>query len=121
MTEKLNVGLIVTLSGRWPRELPIRRHKEYTAWARETLTDMNLIEDCELEKLHGLRAVTLNCVKFDSHHSHFSLHEVLDFFAKVGAQDSYITHISHLLPPHAKFEEILPDGVHPAYDGLIIE
>ena len=85
------------------------------------LTDMNLIEDCELEKLHGLRAVTLNCVKFDSHHSHFSLHEVLDFFAKVGAQDSYITHISHLLPPHAKFEEILPDGVHPAYDGLIIE
>ena len=43
MTEKLNVGLIVTLSGRWPRELPIRRHKEYTAWARETLTGMNLV------------------------------------------------------------------------------
>ena len=41
--EKLNVGLIVTLSGRWPRELPIRRHAEYTAWAKETLTDMNLV------------------------------------------------------------------------------
>ena len=43
MAEKLNVGLIVTLSGRWPRELPIRRHQEYTAWAKETLTDMNLV------------------------------------------------------------------------------
>ena len=43
MAEKLNVGLIVTLSGRWPRELPIRRHQEYTAWAKETLRDMNLV------------------------------------------------------------------------------
>ncbi len=43
MAEKLNVGLIVTLSGRWPRELPVKRHAEYTAWARETLRDMNLV------------------------------------------------------------------------------
>ena len=31
------------------------------------LTDMNLIEDEEFEKLHGLRAVTLNCVKPGPH------------------------------------------------------
>ena len=43
MTEKLNVGLIVTLSGRWPRELPEQRHKEYTRWAEETLTNVELI------------------------------------------------------------------------------
>ena len=85
------------------------------------LTDMNLLEDCEFEKLKGLRAVTMNCVKFDSHHAHFSLHEVLDFFERVGARESYITHISHILPPHELFDKILPDGVHPAYDGLIIE
>ena len=85
------------------------------------LTDMNLIEDCELDKLKGLKAVTMNCVKFDSHHSHFSLHEVLEFFARVGAEESYITHLSHLLPRHELFEKILPDHVHPAYDGLIIE
>lgn len=41
--EKLNVGLIVTLSGRWPRELPQRRLAEYTAWAREQLAGVNLI------------------------------------------------------------------------------
>ncbi|MBQ9462464.1 MAG: MBL fold metallo-hydrolase [Bacteroidales bacterium] len=84
------------------------------------LTDMNLIDDCETAKLKGLRAVTINCVKPGPHHSHFSLDEALEFFEKVGAEESYITHLSHLLPPHAEFEKQLPPHVHPAYDGLII-
>ena len=84
------------------------------------LTDMNLIEDEEFEKLRGLRAVTINCVKRTPHHSHFSLDEALGFFERVGAADSYITHISHLLPPHAAFEAELPKGVHLACDGLTI-
>lgn len=85
------------------------------------LTDMNHIDDIELEKLKGLKAVTLNCVKKSSHFSHFSLAEVLEFFAKVGAKDSYITHISHLLPKYVDLAAELPEGVHPAYDGLIIK
>lgn len=84
------------------------------------LTDMNLIEDSEFEKLRGLDAVTLNCVKIASHRSHFSLQECLDFFRKVGAETSYITHMSHLLPCHEEFDRMLPDNVHPAYDGLVI-
>lgn len=84
------------------------------------LTDMNLIEDEEFEKLKGLDAVTLNCVKIASHRSHFSLQECLDFFEKVGAKTSYITHLSHLLPRHEEFDKMLPDNVHPAYDGLVI-
>jgi phosphoribosyl 1,2-cyclic phosphate phosphodiesterase len=85
------------------------------------ITDVNLIEDAEFEKLQGLKAITVNCVKFDSHHSHFSLHEALEFFERVGAKQSYITHLSHMLPPHELFEKILPEGVKPAYDGMIIE
>ena len=85
------------------------------------LTDMNLIEDEEFEKLCGLRAVTINCVKPGPHHSHFSLDECLEFFERVGAEESYITHLSHLLPPHGEFEKQLPPHVHPAYDGLIIQ
>ena len=42
MAERLHVGLIVTLSGRWPRELPEKRLVEYTAWAQATLSDMHL-------------------------------------------------------------------------------
>ena len=85
------------------------------------LTDMNLIEDAEFEKLKGLEAVTINCVKPGPHHSHFSLPEALAFFERVGAKRSYITHLSHLLPCHEEFARMLPNGVFPAYDGLVIE
>ncbi|MCR4865187.1 MAG: hypothetical protein K5850_08540, partial [Bacteroidales bacterium] len=84
------------------------------------ITDMNLIEDAELEKLHNLDAVTVNCVKRGPHFSHFSLAEALEFFEKVGAKESYITHISHLLPAYEDFEKELPPHVHLAYDGLTI-
>lgn len=85
------------------------------------LTDMNLIDDEEIAKLKGVKAVTINCVKRGGHHSHFSLQEALDFFAKVGAEDSYITHLSHMLPRHELLEAELPEHVHVAYDGLVLE
>lgn len=85
------------------------------------LTDMNLIEEPEFEKLKGLDAVTINCVKVGTHRSHFSLQEALDFFEKVGAKQSYITHMSHLLPVHGDFERMLPENVYPAYDGLVLD
>ncbi|MFI3169827.1 MAG: fucose isomerase [Faecalibacterium sp.] len=44
MKEKLNVGFITTVSGRWPREVPNKRLAAYGAWLNETLgDDYNLI------------------------------------------------------------------------------
>lgn len=85
------------------------------------ITDFNLIEDGEFEKLKGLKYVTVNCVKKAPHFSHFSLDEALAFFERVGAVESFITHMSHQLPRHADFDEELPPHVHPAYDGLVLE
>lgn len=84
------------------------------------LTDMNNIEEESYEKLSGVKVVTINCVKIGPHFSHFSLPEALAFFERVGAERSYITHISHLLPKYTELDSILPEGVHPAYDGLTI-
>jgi len=85
------------------------------------LTDMNLLEDSQIEKLQGLDAVTLNCVKIGEHRSHFSLQECLNLFEKIGARESYITHLSHLLPTCEEFDKMLPCNVHPAYDGLVLD
>ena len=87
------------------------------------MTDLKLIEDKEIEKLQGLDCVTVNCVKRSSHHSHFSLQEAVDFFRKVGAKRSYLTHISHLLPSHEELEaelQSIDKSFHVAYDGLEI-
>lgn len=88
------------------------------------ITDFNLIDDCEFEKLQGLDHVTINCVKRTPHYSHFSLDEALAFFDRVGARHSWLTHISHLLPGYAELDAELKAynptyGV--AYDGLVIE
>ena len=86
------------------------------------LTDIKMLDgDAEMEKLRGVEYVTLGCVKVGDHHSHPSLQETLDFFEKVGARESYITHLSHQLPRHEEFAAMLPSHVHPAWDGLVLE
>ena len=37
MKKALNVGFVVTLSGRWPREMPEKRLQEYGGWAESNL------------------------------------------------------------------------------------
>ena len=85
------------------------------------LTDIKMLDsEAEFEKLKGVEYVTLGCVKIGDHHSHPSLQETLDFFERVGARESYITHLSHQLPRHEEFAAMLPPHVHPAWDGLVI-
>lgn len=42
MKRKLRVGVAVSCSGRWPRELPERRLKIYGKWCRESLQDADV-------------------------------------------------------------------------------
>ena len=37
MKHRLNVGFVVTLSGRWPRQLPERRLADYGDWLKKNL------------------------------------------------------------------------------------
>ena len=40
---RLNVGLITTVSGRWPKELPANRNEEYTKWLARNVPIINII------------------------------------------------------------------------------
>ena len=44
--------------------------------------------------------------------------EALEFAAEIGAERTYLTHISHKLGLHLDVAQILPAGVFMAYDGL---
>lgn len=85
------------------------------------LTDGSSIADSEIEKLKGVKLLVINTVKLTSHISHFSLPEALEVIRKVGAEQSYLTHLSHMLPVHAELEKLLPGNVHAAYDLLEVE
>jgi len=85
------------------------------------ITDMSSIPEEEYAKLQGLRHLTLNTVGYKHHHSHFSLEEAEAIAARVGAEHTWLTHLSHTFPKHEEFSKVLPDGILPAYDGLVIE
>ncbi len=84
-------------------------------------TDMNHIPEEEFSKLKDLEHFIINTVREGRHISHFSLEEALEVICKVGARHSWITHLSHQLPVYEKLAGKLPNGILPAYDGLIIE
>lgn len=93
------------------------------------ITDMSSIPESEFSKLHGLRHVTLNTVSYNKHHSHFSLDEALDIADRIGAEHTWLTHLSMSFPPYEQFarqlrrlcrDRHIHSDVLPAYDGLTI-
>ncbi len=85
------------------------------------ITDANRIEDQEIEKIKGCDVLVLNALRREHHISHFTLQEAIDMSKRVGAKQTYFTHISHQLGFHDDVENELPDNIHLAYDGLEIE
>ena len=84
------------------------------------ITDMSSLPESELSKLRGLRHLTLNTVGYHPHHSHFSLEEAIEIAGRIGAEHTWLTHLSHTFPRHEEFCRQLPGNIQPAYDGLEI-
>ncbi len=84
------------------------------------LTDVKTINSEEIEKIKGVKVLVINALREESHHSHLSLQEALDFVTLVQPEKAYLTHISHLLGFHDEVEKKLPSNVFLAYDNLEI-
>ena len=84
-------------------------------------TDMNHIPDEEYEKLQNLDHFIINCVRRGSHISHYSLEQAIEVAHKVGAKHSWLTHLSHQLPCYEDLKKELPEGILPAFDGLVLD
>ena len=82
---------------------------------------MNYIPEEEFEKLQGLDHFIINCVKYGKHMSHYSIEEAVEVANKVGARQTWLTHLSHQLPPHATLAASLPPHIQPAHDGLVLD
>jgi phosphoribosyl 1,2-cyclic phosphate phosphodiesterase len=85
------------------------------------ITDANVIPEEEFEKLHGLEVLVLNALRREKHPSHFTLEEAIDIAKRVGAQQTWFTHISHQLGLHEDVNKELPETMFLAYDGLTLE
>lgn len=84
------------------------------------LTDMNKIEDDEIQKLMGVKILVINALRILPHPSHFNLEGALKVISKVNPEKAYLTHISSLLGFHDEVQQKLPKNVYLAYDNLQI-
>ena len=82
------------------------------------ITDAKTISPEEKLKIKGSKILVINALQREKHISHFTLDEALEFAAEIGAERTYLTHISHKLGLHFDVAQILPVGVFMAYDGL---
>lgn len=85
------------------------------------LTDVNFIEETELEKLKNLDVLILNALRKEEHISHYSLYQALEIIEMLKPKKAYLTHISHQMGFYTEVLKELPQNVELAYDGLMIE
>lgn len=85
------------------------------------LTDFNSIDDSEAAKLKGVEVLVVNALRYEKHISHFNVAEAINLSRRVGAQKTYLTHMSHQIGLYEKACYNLPSGVEFAWDGLKID
>lgn len=85
------------------------------------LTDFNLIEDSELEKLLGIEILVICALRKTSHISHLNLDGAKELIGKIAPVKSYLTHMSHEMGKHSVLLKELPSNIEPGYDGLVID
>ncbi len=84
------------------------------------ITDAKTISEEEKEKIKGSKILVLNALRREDHISHFTLAEAITLAQEIGAEQTYLTHISHQLGLHTEVEAELPEGVFLAYDSLTL-
>ncbi|MBN2166827.1 MAG: MBL fold metallo-hydrolase [Marinilabiliaceae bacterium] len=85
------------------------------------ITDASRIEQVEKEKMKGAKHLVINGLRFEEHISHYTLPQAIEVIKCVQPETAWITHISHQLGLHDEIESQLPDNIHLAYDGLLLE
>jgi phosphoribosyl 1,2-cyclic phosphate phosphodiesterase len=81
------------------------------------LTDVSTIPETSFALMEGLDCVILSALRHKPHPSHATLDQAVEWARRIGARQTWFTHIAHELG-HAETNRTLSDGMALAYDGL---
>jgi len=84
------------------------------------LTDCNALADEAWALLEGIDVLVLDALRERSHPTHFSLSEAVETAGRIGARQTYFTHMCHDLP-HEATNARLPTNMQLAHDGLVLD
>jgi phosphoribosyl 1,2-cyclic phosphate phosphodiesterase len=91
----------------------------YRAGPIAYVTDAKTVPDPVRARLRGARVLVLNALFRREHPTHLSLSDAIAVAQDIGAEQTYLTHLTHE-NFHADLVAELPPGIQPAYDGLVV-
>lgn len=83
------------------------------------VTDAKRVPPEAVDVLRGARVLVINALFRTEHPSHLSLSEAIAVAREIGAERTYLTHLTHD-NFHADLEAELPRDIQPAFDGLTV-
>ena len=83
------------------------------------LTDVSTSPEASFGLLRDLDVLIVSALRHVPHPSHATVHQAVGWANRIGAKQTYFTHISHDLG-HEETNANLPEGVALAYDGLTL-
>lgn len=82
--------------------------------------DCKRMADAAVERFHGVDVMILDGLRHRTHPTHQTLEEAVALLGRIGARQSYLTHLCHDLD-HGETQMALPAGLSVSHDGLILE
>lgn len=93
----------------------------FRAGSLGVIVDGKEIPPDALRVLQGVEVLVLNALWWgNAHPTHFNVEEAVAAARSVGAKHTYLTHLTHRLDYEQTLSR-LPQGIEPAFDGLVIE
>jgi len=83
------------------------------------LTDVSAIPDSSFSLLAGVDVLVISALRHAPHPSHSTVEQSIEWSRRIGAKQTWFTHISHDLG-HEQTNRTLPAGVRLAHDGLTV-
>ena len=80
-------------------------------------SDVSKISDRNINKLKNIKFLVIDCLRYESHPSHFNLNNVLDLIKIINPKKAILTNMSYKID-YLEIKKFLPRNVIPAYDGM---
>lgn len=93
---------------------------EADGYSMAYVPDCHHMDDATIRHLSGVDVMILDALRPESHPTHYSYDESAAVLKRIGARQSFVTHMGHQLG-HAEVQAALPAGITVPYDGLTIE
>jgi phosphoribosyl 1,2-cyclic phosphate phosphodiesterase len=84
------------------------------------ITDAKELPEEAVKAFRGVSVLVLNALFRTQHPTHLSVSEAVEAAQRVGARQTWLTHLTHRTG-HAELEAELPRGIAPAFDGLTVQ